>query len=254
MLKALLISILSFVAVGCYEGWDYEKDRPGNGGDPSSTPTPTSEPKTIYYILYQPVMMDESGTNASRCMPNSGIAEYKRNEWTLRAEANAAALEAITENFAYVPIVITSTDCTKLGAIASAAVTQSPWGSKKAPEQDPDNRVAIHLKGGLWDEEPILSPNSTVKKEDWAAWQTIKAGGRNAVSLHNFVISNGGDGYFAEWSGAQKSDKVLNGTAIDDVDPTQTGIEKRKEIVAGDASKLAQWVLQWAATANAEAN
>jgi|GEM_PF-1818716 len=253
MMKALLITVFSVVATGCYEGWEYEKDR-GNSGEtePSSTPTPT--PKTIFYILYQPVIMDESATNAARCMPNSGISEYKRNEWTLRAEANASALEAITENFAYEPITITSTDCAKLAAIGVTAVSSTPWGTKKAPEQDQENRVAIHLKGAMWDEEPILSPNSLVKKEDWTAWQTIKAGGRNALSLHYFVVSNGGDGYFAEWSSSQKSDQVLNGTTIDDVDPTQAGIEKRKETIASDASKLVEWVQQWAATANAGAN
>jgi hypothetical protein len=225
----------------CYEGWEYGTGPGDVGGENPGEPTP--EIKPIYYVLFQPIYMSESAANSSDCLANQAIAEYKINEWSLRIAAIQTMLDGIAENLVIQPIQISKSDCQNLTQVALQADSQSPWGIEDPPGQDILERLTIHLKVPMWEEEPTGTPSSRVTRQNWAGWIKLIAEGKRATSAHYFLISNPTSGYFSEWRFMLPTSSWVNGETIDNPDPSQPGLQARTAVIERDVAKLKTWLL-----------
>jgi hypothetical protein len=240
ILSALLLS-------SCYEGWEYGNGPGGVGNENPEEPTP--EIKPLYYVLFQPIYMSEAAANSADCLANQAIAEYKVNEWSLRIAAIQSMLNVISENLVIEPIQISKSDCQNLTQVGLLADSQSPWGLQDPPGQDSLERLSLHLKVPMWEEEPTRSPSSRVTRANWAGWTKLVNEGKRASSAHYFLISNYTSGYFSEWKLFLNADSYRIGETIDNPDPSQPGLQARTTIIERDVANLKAWLLLLATTA-----
>jgi hypothetical protein len=237
-----LLACFSFT--GCYEGWEHYRDRQ----KPEVPQPPIPQIKPIYYVLYQPIVMTEAATKSASCMANQAIVEYKNNEWSLRESATMEMLQKNAEVVVWNPIRIGPSDCQNVAAVTAAADSLTPWGLEDPPSQDSLDRVAIHLRAPMWEEEPTSSPNQRVTRTHWAAWQKMVNEGRNAKSHLYLVVSNATNGYFSQWGAELTEGDQSAGTAIDIPDPSEGGIEARENIIKADVAALQARLLSVAAS------
>lgn len=237
-LVGMLIPVVLFCQ-GCYEGWETESV----AGPEQPNPNPQPETKLIYYILYQPIYLNENGLADSTCFPETGVRDYRQNEWSKRSASLEAAMNKLAEKVVVADLGISADDCETLALVRNASISKSPWGEDE-PGTDALERPIIHVKAVFYDGEPQATPPSSVTAEHWAAMQDLVFAGRDARSKHYFVLANPENGYFSEWRSAIPESVVLNGTPIDNVDPTPDGITSRDNIISADTSAFSSWLTQ----------
>lgn len=235
---AVLLFCALFTA-SCYEGWEY-----GNQGNSPESPAPEPPPpeKGIFYILYEPFIMDASAIASTLCFPNIGNKQFRANEWAARIAQAGPALASIAEHVVTVQRGVSAADCQRLSTLDNAALDAQPWGNQQRPIQDAKGRRYIHLKVVYWDGDPAVRLNANVKKPDWLAWTNLKAGGFPTRSLHYFVFSGAANGYFSNWRAAVPANQTHNGEVIETVNPTPEGIAARDAIVIRDTAAMVAWV------------
>ena len=235
----VLLVLLAFLTCSCYEGWEYD-----NQGDGTVNPEPEPPPaeKPLFYILFEPFTLAPEAIENSLCFPNTGNKQFRTNEWSSRIGQAAAALATVSEHVVTVQRNVGAGDCQRLDTVANASIDPQPWGSQQRPVQDPKGRRYVHLKAVFWDGDPPARLQANVRKSDWLAWTSLKAGGLPTRSLHYFVFSGAANGYFSNWRAAEPADQVMNGEAIERVNPTPEGIKARDATISRDAAALAGWV------------
>lgn len=234
----LLLVFVCVPLVGCYEGW--ETETVAGPLEPEPGPTPI---KPVYYILYQPIYLNAGALNDPGCFSEDGVRVYRENEWASRSAALQKALTDLADKVVTIDLGVSADDCDTLIGIRTSATASEPWGAD-APGTDPLGRPLIHVKAVFYDGEPQTTPPSVVKREDWEAFQDLIFAGRDARSRHYFVLANPDDGYFSEWRQSLDEEVRLDGTPIDDVDPTPDGISNRDSVIAADTATFSSWLLQ----------
>lgn len=236
---AMMILLLSGTGLsGCYEGW--ESDNVAGPVDPGPGPIST---KPIFYILYQPIYLSAGAVADDTCFDKTGVRDYRKNEWSLRSTSLQQAMGDIAEKVVTIDLGVNADDCTTLQGVRNSAIASAPWGTD-GPGTDALGRPVIHVKAVFYDGEPQLSPPSVVTREHWEAIDEMVVSGRNARSRHYFVIANADDGYFSEWRNALTDDVRLDGTSIDNVDPTPDGLDNRNDVISADTANFSSWLLQ----------
>jgi hypothetical protein len=238
MLKVLALACC-IVLTGCYEGWEAETV----AGPQDPDPGPDQSIKPVYYILYQPIYLNADGINDPGCFPEDDVRVYRQNEWSSRSASLQKAMTDLAEKVVTVELGVSADDCDTLLGIRNAAIASAPWGAEE-PGTDPLGRPMFHVKAVFYDGEPLSSPPSVVRRQDWEAFQDLVFAGRDARSRHVFVLANPVDGYFSEWRDSLDESVRLDGTPINDVDPTPDGIATRDSIIASDAASFSSWLLQ----------
>lgn len=236
-----LVGLLALTAQGCYEGWDDYKQ----SGVPTPAPPPPPPPpaaKPIGYLLFEPISMGADAMSNTTCFPQTGFAQFKSAEWSERIASIQTALMTIADTVVTQAVTVGADDCTTLAAIQAQAITQTPWGTNASPESDTSGKPEVELTAAFWEPEPALTPPGPVVAPSWAGWQTLINEGRDAGSLHYFVISNPSNGYFTSWASQLSASTTLSGTPINQVDPTQNGITARDALVAKDTAALITWI------------
>lgn len=235
----LLMFLLNIFGIsGCYEGW--EAETVAGPVDPGPEPKPI---KPIYYILYQPIYLNAGAITDDDCFDKTGVREYRQNEWSLRSASLQQAMGDLAENVVTADLGVSADDCETMQGVRNAAIASAPWGSEE-PGTDALGRPIIHVKAVFYDGEPQTSPPSVVTSEHWEAFDELVISGRDARSRHYFVIANSDDGYFSEWRNKLSEDVRLDGTPIDNVDPTPDGLDNRNDVIASDTANFSSWLLQ----------
>lgn len=239
---AILFCLSATLLTGCYDGWDYSN---GNGtNNPTTTTTTTSGSKSIYYILYEPIYLDASAVADSTCFGSTSTGTFRAAEWSERTSANVLALNSIAETVVVRTQSIPQSDCTALDTVETTSKDPiSTITSTGNVKDDPLNRPIVHLKAVFFDGDVGGTFSSNVKSKHWAAWRVFLSRGRPAVSLHYFSLSNSTTGHFSDWRSSISSSNRQDATTISEIDPTDTGIRKRKDTAATDANRLATFVV-----------
>ncbi len=240
-MSKLFFAILFFTFSRCYEGWEY-----GTSGNETTTNRSTSIPEKepdIFFLLLRPFVLSDSAISNSTCFPLTGISDYRKTEWSLRIAALTEKLTKETKTFNLNPVSIAISDCQKLSSVESAALDINPW-TDEAPEDDPKDRPMVEVKAVFWQGDIAKDPSSTVKAEHWAGWKKLISEGRNAKSLHYFVLEDEENGFFSSWKNGLDSKKYSVGTVIDQnsIDPTAAGISSRQEIINRDTDNFITWM------------
>jgi hypothetical protein len=228
---------------GCYEGPDGDGNGNGNGGgknEPEDNPKPAQ--KTIYYVLLHRIKLTDQAMTDSRCFPSTALSEYKKAEWAARDTAMLDALRGASEVVSVKDVSIAVADCRRLASIEAESIRKNPWPEGSPPAEDSKGRPVINLKVVYWDEQPGVAPPGTVTAEHWQGAAELLAKGRKVKSLSYFVLSRGQAGYFEDWRVALPESVKLSGTALEQVDPTDAGINARNQIVKKDTDALVGWI------------
>lgn len=223
----------------CYEGWDAENY--GGPRDGEEQPSPSTKP--IYYILYQPIYLNQSGINDDTCFSQTDVREFRQNEWASRSAALQKAMNELADVVVVSDLGVSADDCETLTLLWNAALSRNPWGSD-APGTDPLGRPLIHVKAVFYDGEPLTSPPAAVTREHWAAFDDLAVAGVNVRSRHYFVLANPVGSYFSEWWNALPRETSRFGTSIDAVDPTPDGIKERDRIIEADTADFSSWLIE----------
>ncbi len=245
MLHAARIFVLLFVVAGlpgCYEGWEYDK-KDGSGDDPTPPPPPIPTIPPLFYVLFEPIYLTDDAVADDGCFPNDGIAEFRKSEWAQRVASLSAALAGIAQNFVLRPRPVTKDDCDTLTVVRGAAISAKPWAPDPDPADDPLDRPLIELRAVFWEGDVELDPPDVVLKPNWFAWDKMVQSGRKARTVTHFVLEHSTEGYFSSWSGATATDARVDGTPIDNVDPSDAGIAARAATIKADTAQVVQWLL-----------
>lgn len=220
----------------CYEGWEYEKDTAPGGG------TPEEAAKPIHYVLLTSIIPDSTAFNNPICGLNSSHTQYRLNEWSQRTSTLEKALKGVSNTVVTESITITGDDCESMTPISLASLNPEPWGSTP-PTKDEKNRNIIHLRASFWDGD-VTSFGTPSFFGPWAGWQDLRSRGLPAESVSYFVLANPALGYFDYWRSTAFFDtdfhRVIDGTAIDQPNPTTAGLEARTNLIDQDTSSLIQ--------------
>lgn len=233
--SALLLS-------GCYEGWDYDRKGDGKTGPQQPTPTPPSIPP-FFYILLEPVYLSSAAIDDGRCF-EQGLEEFRKAEWAERVRALSAALTPLTANFVLVEHAIAKDDCTSLTALSRAAISTKPWAPNPDPEDDPLDRSLVNVRAVFWEGDVEKSPPAEVTEPQWSAFAKMATSGRKAKTVNHFVMERAAEGYFHTWLSEIAATQRVDGTPINDVDPSDAGIARRTATVNADAAAVAQWLTE----------
>ncbi len=242
LLKIFLLSLITQINVSCYDGWD---DRDGSSAATPNIPTDPEATKPLYIVVFEPINLSNSAAADSSCFGATGTSQFRITEWSTRIAAATEALKMVADNVTVVPRAITTSDCTTLTAVETAAAASDP-GSVRSYPDDPLDRPIVHLKAVFWDTDVGGTFTLVVETPHWAAWRTLRGRGRPAVSLHYFSVSNPTTGHFAHWKASTDSKIVKTATAINTVDPTDAGTRARTATASSDALTLANWAVQTA--------
>jgi hypothetical protein len=237
--NAAKLLIAALLVAGCYEGWEYERDGKGDG----ETPTGLPSTKPLYAVLFEPIVMSSSAIQSARCFPEIGLREYRQAEWSQR---QAAAFRVVVESAERPYVVqrdIASSDCNSLAALIGAASNPSTWPDG-VPPPDPLDRISLHVRFVMWQNDPSGTPPGVVTAPHWAVMAEFRESGRKGDSGLYQIVSGTGRGYFAAWAATQNN--PLLATPIQTVDPTPVGIAARSATIAADSEAFRSWLLGFA--------
>ena len=226
---------------GCYEGWEYDQ----KGG---ATPQPPKPPKpsipVFFYILLEPIFLGPAAVSDPGCFPARGYSEYRNAEWAERIEALSAALAPLAVTFKVAPHAIGKPDCLGLAALKSAAIDPKPWAPDPGPDNDPLDRSLVDIRAVFWEGDVETDPLPVVITPQWAAFAAMAKAGRKAKTINHFILEHEAEGYFHSWLANISPSARVDGTPINNVDPSDAGKPQRTATVKADAATVAKWLTE----------
>lgn len=240
-----LLASLLFCALcvsGCYEGWDYDRNGDGKDHPPPKPPPPAIPP--FFYILLEEVVLSDAAINDDGCFAEPGLSEFRKSEWAARIGKLAETLAPMAQNFALVQHSIAKDDCGKLTTVRAAAINAKPWAPNPDPAEDPLDRSLVNVRAVFWEGDVEADPPAVVTAKQWVGFATMAKSGRKAKTVNHFILEHAAEGYFHTWLGGMAADDRADGTAIDNVDPSDAGIAKRTATITADAAAVAKWLTE----------